>query len=82
MASLKSPPAGGDRNRGPALATTIIIFDVLATMSVLARMYVRSRIVKQIGLDDVFIVLSVVSIARLMKLTQLGSLTLLSRRPG
>lgn len=58
MASLESPPAGGDHNRGPALATTIIIFDVLATISVLARMYVRSRIVKQIGLDDVFIVLS------------------------
>ena len=69
MASLESPPAGGDRNRGPALAITIIILDVLATISVLARMYVRSRIVKQIGLDDVFIVLSLVSIAQLRNLT-------------
>ena len=72
MASLERPPAGGDRNRGPALAITIIIFNVLATITVLARMYVRTRIVKQVGLDDVFIVLSLVSIAQLMNLTYLG----------
>ena len=80
MASLESPPTGGDHNRGPILANIIIIIDVLATISVLARMYVRSRIVKKIGLDDVFIVLSIVSIAQVMKLTSLGSLMLLSRR--
>ena len=79
MASLESPPAGGDRNTGPALATTIIIFDILATISVLVRLYVRSRVVKQIGLDDVFIVMSLVSVAHLIKSGYLGSLTLLSR---
>ncbi len=79
MASLESPPAGGDRNTGPALAATIIVFDVLATISVLARLYVRSRVVKKIGLDDVFIVMSLVSIAHLIELEYMGSLTLLSR---
>ena len=67
MASLENPPAGGDRNTGPVLATIIIVFDVLATIFVLARLYVRSRIVKQIGLDDVFIVLSLVSVSHLVK---------------
>lgn len=79
MASLESPPAGGDRNMGPALATTLIIFDVMATIFVLARMYVRSRVVKQIGLDDVFIVIGLVSVANLIKLEDLGSLTPLTR---
>ena len=77
MASLESPPA--DRNMGPALATTLIIFDVMATIFVLARMYVRSRVVKQIGLDDVFIVIGLVSVANLIKLEDLGSLTPLTR---
>ena len=79
MASLESPPAGGDRNTGPALLTTIITFDVLATISVLVRLYVRSRVVKKIGLDDVFIVMSLVRVAHLLKSGCLGSLTLLSR---
>ena len=79
MASLGSPPAGGDRNIGPALATTTIILDVLATISVLARLYVRSRVIKQIGFDDVLIVISLVSITRLLSSEYLGALTLLSR---
>ena len=68
MASLESPPAGGDRNRGPALALTTTIFNVLATISVLARLYVKSRVSKQLGLDDAFIVMSLVSITNLLSL--------------
>ena len=63
MASPVSPPAGGDRNRGPALATTTISLDILATTFVLVRLYVRSRVVKQLGLDDFFIIMALVSIA-------------------
>ena len=66
MASLGSPPAGGDRNRGPALATTTISLVVLATIFVLVRLYVRSRVVKQLGMDDAFIVMALVSITHLV----------------
>lgn len=67
MASLESPPADGDHNTGPALAITMIIFDVLATISVLARLYVRSRLIKQLGFDDVFVVMSLVNFSHLVK---------------
>ena len=75
MASLESPPAGGDRNTGPALATMIIVFDVVAAISVIARLYVRSRVIKQVGIDDIFIVMSLVSVAYLIALKDLGSNT-------
>ena len=82
MTTLESPPADGDRNTGPALATTMIIFDVMATISVLARLYVRSRLVKQFGFDDVFVVMSLVNFSHLIRSEHWGSLTPPSRSFG
>lgn len=67
MASLESLPVGGVHNTGPALATTMIIFDVLALIFVLARLYVKSRLIKQLGFDDVFVVMSLVNFPHLVK---------------
>ena len=79
MASFSGLPAGGDRDRGPAFATTIIVFTVAAAITVMARLYVRLRVVKQLGIDDIFILLTLVSVAFLVIPKQLGFLTPLTR---
>lgn len=58
---LPSRPADGDRNRGSFILVTETIFVVLGTILVLARLYVRSHILKSLGLDDLFIVLGLVN---------------------
>ena len=63
MASLEIPPAGGDRNKAPTYATSTILLSVVATVSVVARLYVRSRVIRQVGIDDVLITISLVSVA-------------------
>lgn len=57
-----SPPTDGDRNRGPALAVFIIVFHVIATVFVLARLFVRYYITKKLWLDDLFISVAYVSL--------------------
>ena len=50
-----SPPADGDRNRGPTLAAVIIVFHVIATLFILTRLFVRYRITQKLWLDDLCI---------------------------
>lgn len=57
-----SPPADGDRNRGPTLAVVIIVFHVISTVFLLARLFVRYHITKKLWLDDLFISLAYVSL--------------------
>ena len=57
---LPSPPKYGDHNRGSSILVTETIFVAIGTVLVLARLYVRSRIIRSLGLDDLFIVLGLV----------------------
>ena len=82
MASLEIPPAGGDRNKAPAFATITIILSVVAMVSVVARLYVRSRVIRQVGVDDVIITISLVSVVHPILSKYLGCLTPLSRLSG
>ena len=75
MASLETPPAGGDRNKAPAFATITILVSVVATVSVVARLYVRSRVIRQVGMDDVIITIALVSVAHPILSEYLGCLT-------
>jgi len=57
---MPPPPADGDRNRGASLIWMQTILTAVATALVLARLYVRSLIVRKVGLDDLFIVLGLI----------------------
>lgn len=60
MALLESP-AGGNQNRAPGiLALTWIAFSI-SLIAVALRMFTRAVIVRHVGLDDVFIVVTLVS---------------------
>lgn len=54
------PPPGGDQNRAAGLIWMQTIFTAIATALVLARLYVRSTIVRKLGLDDLFIVFGLI----------------------
>ena len=56
MASQFTPPPDGDRNRGPAVLITQGITVGIATILVVLRIIVRSKVIKELGLDDLFIV--------------------------
>lgn len=47
--------------RGPALIVVIVIFHTIATGMVLLRCYTRLKITYSFGLDDKFIIISMVS---------------------
>ena len=55
------PPVDGDRNRGPSVLAIGSIFVAIDTSLVLARLYVRSHVIRSLGLDDLFVVLGLVS---------------------
>ena len=59
------PPPKGDRNRGIQIIIVTALFDALAGITVLLRLYVKIRLVKKmkLGLDDLCIVLGYVSYA-------------------
>ena len=56
MADIQlSPPPGGDEDRGYRLLIVGSIFITVATVMILSRLLVRSMVVKNLGLDDLFI---------------------------
>ena len=57
-------PLPPNQNRGPAVLGVDLTFAIVAVLLVCTRMYVRARIVKSIGLDDLFIVLATVRLVR------------------
>lgn len=56
-----SPPPGGDQNRGWQLLVVHSIFSGTVIMLLFARLYTRIFIVRNIGFDDYYIILGVVS---------------------
>lgn len=61
-ASKAASSSGPSSNGGNAYLATQSTFVAIATLLVLTRVYVRTIVVKQFGLDDAVIVLAVVSI--------------------
>lgn len=55
-----APPIGGDQNRGPVLLTVIWIITALALMIVGLKIYTKFKIVRDAGIDDFLIFLSMV----------------------
>ena len=49
---------GEDDNRGPELLAVIWVFTVLALVVVVAKFYTKVKILHDLGLDDLFIILS------------------------
>ena len=58
-------PLPPNHDRGAAVLGVDLTFVILAVLLVCVRIYVRARIVKSVGLDDLFIVLATVGSIRL-----------------
>ena len=56
-----SPPPGGDENRGWQFLVVTWSFFCISFVLLVLRLYTRSRIVKNLGSDDYWIVSGVVS---------------------
>ena len=63
--AINTPPSGGDRDRGWLLMVIGIVFNTTGAILVVARLYFRSHIKKNLGFDDLFIVLGLVKAANL-----------------
>lgn len=62
MESITQPPAGGDESRGPSLLAALLVMLIASLVAVGARMYVRTRIVRSVGMDDWTIIAATVII--------------------
>lgn len=60
------PPPGGDQNRGEDIIITQFVLISIATILVGLRIWVRSRMTRKIGWDDILITIALVSGALLM----------------
>ena len=58
----RSPPPGGDEDRGNRLLIVGSIFATISTVTVLLRLITRAVIVRSLGLDELLIVLGAVSV--------------------
>ena len=58
----RSPPPGGDEDRGTRLLIVGSIFATISTVTVLLRLITRAVVVRSLGLDDLLIVLGAVSV--------------------
>ena len=68
MANLgQSPPLGGDEDRGHSLLVVGSIFATIATVTILSRLLARAIVVKDLGLDDLFISLGAVSVCSFVR---------------
>lgn len=56
---MATTSTGDDANRGTTLTITLTVLITIATAMVLSRLYVR-LLIKSLGLDDLFITLSLV----------------------
>ena len=59
--SSQLPPLEGDQNEGPTLVIVSWCFTALAIIAVVARLFGRSVLTHNVGRDDVFILISIVS---------------------
>ncbi len=60
---LPPEPVDADRNGNTIIIVLQSVLVVIATTLVVARLYVRSVILKSVGLDDLFMVIALVSSA-------------------
>ena len=60
---LPPEPVDADRKGNTAIIVLQSVLVGIATALVIARLYVRSRILKSVGLDELFIVIALVSSA-------------------
>lgn len=58
--ALPPLPSNGDRNRGAAIVATQAIFVAIGTALILARLYVRTVVIRKFGLDDLVILLGLI----------------------
>lgn len=58
----RSPPPSGDEDRGHGLLIVGSIFATLSSVTVLLRVITRAVVVRNLGLDDLLIVLGAVSV--------------------
>ena len=58
---LPPEPVDADRNGNTIIIVLQSVLVVIATTLVVARLYVRSVILKSVGLDDLFMVIALVS---------------------
>ncbi|KAF2453059.1 hypothetical protein BDY21DRAFT_388291 [Lineolata rhizophorae] len=58
--SSELPPEVASQNKGPAIIASTVTLTALATIFVAGRTYVRSRILRHLGLDDYLILLSMI----------------------
>jgi hypothetical protein len=62
MASLtETPPGYAQESKGPTVLAVCSTLTVVATLFVAGRLYVRTKILARVGLDDWLILLSMVS---------------------
>ncbi|KAL8782736.1 MAG: hypothetical protein Q9213_005160 [Squamulea squamosa] len=59
-ASLGPPPPGGNQNRGEDIIITQFVLISIATILVSLRLWVRSRLTRKIGWDDILITLALI----------------------
>ncbi|CAL8584531.1 hypothetical protein XPA_010122 [Xanthoria parietina] len=59
-APLGPPPPGGDQNRGDDIIITQFVLISIATILVGLRLWVRSRLTRKIGWDDILITLALI----------------------
>lgn len=59
MSSL-SPPSGGDQNQGPRILIVEWVLTAVALIVVGARIFGRIRITRNLGLDDLWIIIAMV----------------------
>ncbi len=61
MPAYGQPPLDGNASRAGQFIATIVVTISIATLLICLRIYVRARIVRALALDDLFIVLALVS---------------------
>lgn len=59
MATLEAP-ADGDQNRAPGILAVTWIECSISVIVVTLRMYTRAVLVRHVGLDDIFIIITLV----------------------
>jgi hypothetical protein len=62
MADANAPPIDLSENKGPAILAAMWPLTIVTTVIVAARMYIRSQVVRNMGLDDWLILASMVSL--------------------
>ena len=60
---LPPEPVDADRKGNTVIIVLQSVFVAIATVLVVARLYVRSMILKSVGLDELFIIIALVSSA-------------------